>query len=105
MADVVNDGIDSVSNAGRGVWGGIKSTFNGVARVIKPLALTATVLTASALMDGGISALANLSGPAGAMDMLQVPLEGFKELTAGVGEVGQWLSGQSAEVAASPMLN
>ncbi len=105
MADVVNDGIDSVSNAGRGVWGSVKGVFNGVARIVKPLALTATVLSASAMMDGGVSAMANLSGPAGFTDMLQVPLEGFKELTAGVGEVGQWLSGQSAELAASPMIN
>lgn len=100
MADPVSDAADGVAKASRGFFGGIKSMFNSIANIIKPVLTVGAILTISAALGGGgIETLANVGpdGP-GVTDMLKVPIEGFMEFTGKIGEVATSLSGGTESV-------
>jgi len=106
MTDPVGNVADTVENAGKGVWNSVKGTFNGAVRIVSPVLATYGALSAYSMLDGGVGALANLGAEgASRADMLKIPLEGFTELTEDVSKVGEWLTGKSTELAASPMLS
>ena len=106
MADPVGNVADTVENAGKGVLNSIKGTAKGAYKIVAPVVTAYGALSAYSMLDGGVGALANL-GVEGASrtDMLKVPLEGFTEFTEDVSKIGQWLTGKSTELAASPMLS
>ncbi len=106
MTDPVGNVADKVEGAGKSVWNSVKGTAKGAFRIVAPVVTAYGALSAYSMLDGGVGALANLGAEgASRADMLKIPLEGFTEFTEDVAEVGQWLTGKSAELAASPALS
>lgn len=103
VADPIGDVAQTAQNATNKITGGVRqalsSTYN---YVVKPAALTYGALSAYSWFDGGVGALAGVGAEGATVkDMIQVPLEGFTELTEDIGQIADKLTSFGQEAANS----